>query len=256
LNSQELKDFLDRKADEYNQPSFIESDPIVVPHQFSNPRDIEIMGFFVSLFAWGNRKSIINSGLKLSELFEQEPYQFILNYSDTDLKRFVKFVHRTFNATDLLFFIQLFKEHYDSHTSLETLFFAKSNFNNPVYEALIHINQRINELSYFPKRTQKHIASPLKNSSCKRLNMYFRWMVRKDNQGVDFGIWNSIKPSDLYCPLDVHVLRTSNHLGLTSTEKSDWKTTVALTETLREFDPIDPIKYDFALFGLGIHKQI
>ncbi|MFM9943873.1 MAG: TIGR02757 family protein [Bacteroidia bacterium] len=251
MNKAELQKLLDEKVIKYNHPSFLENDPLGIPHRFTLKQDIEISGFFAAILAWGNRKSIINNCNKLMRLMEESPYDFITNHSPNELKRFEKFVHRTFNGTDLLFIIEAFKEFYKEHDSLERLFLPKPG-EKTVKSGLENFHNSCFNLSYAPLRSKKHIASPFKKSACKRLNMYLRWMVRDDEKGVDFGIWKSIKPSQLICPLDVHVLRVANTLGLLSTEKSNWETAELLTSQLRKFDKNDPVKYDFALFGMGL----
>jgi uncharacterized protein (TIGR02757 family) len=282
----DLKSFLDFKYDQYNRPDFIENDPICVPHLFSKKQDIEIMGFWASILAWGQRKTIINKCKELIQLMDGAPYDFILNHEETDLKRFANFKHRTFNLTDTLYFIEFFRQHYLKSDTLETAFNTyKSNIirqefieegkyssgliesaSSPCYLRDLKNNQpeiitetALNSFrTYFfslpdyPARTKKHISSPSQKSTCKRLNMFLRWMVRKDDRGVDFGLWTSIKPSDLICPTDLHVERVARKLKLITRKQVDWQTATELTENLRQFDPLDPVKYDFALFGLGI----
>jgi len=282
----DLKSFLDFKYDQYNRPDFIENDPICIPHLFSKKQDIEIMGFWASILAWGQRKTIINKCKELIQLMDGAPYDFILNHEETDLKRFANFKHRTFNLTDTLYFIEFFRQHYLKSDTLETAFNTyKSNIirqefieegkyssgliesaSSPCYLRDLKNNQpeiitetALNSFrTYFfslpdyPARTKKHISSPSQKSTCKRLNMFLRWMVRKDDRGVDFGLWTSIKPSDLICPTDLHVERVARKLKLITRKQVDWQTATELTENLRQFDPLDPVKYDFALFGLGI----
>jgi uncharacterized protein (TIGR02757 family) len=254
----ELKQFLDVKTAEYNRPAFIENDPVCIPHQFTLKQDIEIAAFIAAILAWGQRKTIINKCRELFERMDNAPYDFIRNHNDTDLKGLLGFKHRTFNDTDLLYFVSFFQSHYQSSGSLETAFLpgdlsSTTNFN--AEHALNHFRSYFFSLPDFPQRTKKHISSPSQKSTCKRLNMFLRWMVRKDNCGVDFGIWNMIKPSALICPCDVHVDRVARKLGLISRKQTDWTTALELTERLREMDPIDPVKYDFALFGLGVEEK-
>lgn len=254
--SDDFKIFLDKKVDEYNQPFFIASDPISVPHKFSKKQDIEIAGFFAAIFAWGNRTTIINKSFELMRLMHNEPHDFCLNHTGSDLKKLMNFKHRTFNTTDLLYFIEFLKQHYQSHNSLETAF-AKgmSTKDNNVENALIGFNDYFFSLPDVPKRTFKHIASPIKNSSCKRLCMYLRWMVRNDNRGVDFGLWKNIRPSQLIIPIDLHVARVARRFNLITSNKSDWKTALELTETMKQMNNDDPAKYDFALFSLGVIEK-
>ena len=248
-----LKKLLDSKVDLYNRPSFIANDPISVPHRFSKKQDIEIAGFFAAIFAWGQRKTIINKSNELMDLMDNSPHDFILHHKETDLRALLEFKHRTFNSTDLLYFIAFLKHHYQQHNSLEKAFTQHKSID--VRDMLVQFHQYFFSLEFAPKRTQKHIATPLRKSTCKRLNMYLRWMVRNDKQGVDFGIWKKIQPSQLYIPFDVHVARVAEHLGLITRTQKDWQTVEELTENLRTLDAHDPVKYDFALFGMGVYEQ-
>jgi uncharacterized protein (TIGR02757 family) len=253
MATKNLKIFLDEAYETYHQSQFLRSDPLQIPHQFTLKQDIEIMALFAAILAWGQRKSIINSCQKLVQLFDNQPYHFILHHQDEDLKRFEGFAHRTFNTTDLLYFIAFLQQHYQREESLETAFSIHLKPKAPHVEAaLVGFHQYFCSLPYFPKRTGKHIATPAKNSACKRLNMFLRWMVRKDELGIDFGLWESISPSQLLCPLDVHVERQARILGLITRPKSDFLTVLELTQNLKKFDAKDPVKYDFALFGLGV----
>jgi uncharacterized protein (TIGR02757 family) len=324
-NNNELRDFLEEKVSEYNHPSFIEKDPISVPHSFERKQDIEISGFFAAIFSWGNRRTIIQKSNELMRAMENEPYDFILNHQPADLKKLHVFRHRTFNSTDLLYFIRFLKSHYESNDSLESAFLPLtdpgkktiqyissekgtgkntiqhissekgtgkktiqhiSSENGTGIKTISHISSKIgngikkitedsycdgenefirNALSAFysrffslrdaPGRTQKHIASPEKKSTCKRLNMYLRWMVRQDKKGVDFGIWRKINPSDLICPVDLHVARVARGFDLIRRRQTDWQTAMELTIALRLMDKKDPVKYDFALFGLGVAEK-
>ncbi|KPM49824.1 TIGR02757 family protein [Jiulongibacter sediminis] len=255
MQHEELFELLEYKYQQFNQPGFIESDPITIPHRFRRKEDIEIAGFFAAILAWGQRKTIINKCTELFELMDNSPYEFILNHRDEDLKHFQNFKHRTFNDTDTLYFIEALKSIYNNHNGLEGAFSKKLSSNDDsVKNALISFKDIFFNLPDFPERTQKHISSPARNSACKRINMYLRWMVRKDDKGVDFGLWEGIKPSQLICPCDVHVERTAKLLGLTTLEKPNWKMAEQITENLKAFDCEDPVKYDFALFGLGIEK--
>jgi uncharacterized protein (TIGR02757 family) len=249
-----LKVFLDQKAKYYNQPSFIESDPVSIPHLFSLKQDIEISGFFAAVFAWGQRKTIINKSRALLAIMDNAPYDFVLNHNDKDLKAIENFKHRTFNATDALYFIHFLKYYYSENESLEDLFLVNDT-KDPVENGLIQFHESFFSLSDAPSRTRKHIPSPKRNSTCKRLNMYLRWMVRKDQAGVDFGIWKKIKMKDLICPIDVHVDRIARRLSLIRRKQTDWLTAVELTENLKKLDPEDPVRYDYALFGLGVIEK-
>lgn len=251
----ELKEFLDKKSDFYNHPSFIETDPILIPHQFSLKQDIEIMGFFAATLAWGQRKTIIAKCFELAERMDGSPYQFVTQHNDEGLQSLLGFKHRTFNDTDLLYFVDFLHRHYRRFDSLEDAFLQNGAFLS-IEDSLTGFNRYFFDHENAPRRTQKHVATPARKSACKRLNMFLRWMVRNDDKGVDFGIWKRIPQSALVCPIDVHVNRTARKLGLISREQTDWKTALELTENLRVLDAQDPAKYDFALFGLSIEKEI
>jgi uncharacterized protein (TIGR02757 family) len=263
-----LKAFLDQRVELYNQPSFIVKDPVSIPHMFTQKQDIEIAGFFSAIFSWGNRTTIINKSTELMRLMDNAPFDFVLNHQEKDLIKFTEFVHRTFNSTDLLYCIDFLHNHYSGkirpgksiHTKMEpSLEVAFSHWmdkgDTDTGNALQGFHQYFFSLEDAPQRTKKHIATPDKNSSCKRLNMFLRWMVRKDKKGVDFGIWKSIKPEQLVCPLDLHVARVARRFGLLTRPQADWTSAIELTENLRRMDPNDPVKYDFALFGLGIEER-
>ena len=249
LKRSELKTFLDEKVALYNNPKFIESDPIQIPHQFSKKEDIEIAGFLTATIAWGNRKSIITNANKMIALLENTPHDFVYNHSEKDLKALSGFVHRTFSDTDLRYFIKALQHIYRNHDGLETLFSIHAE-KDSLQRSIHEFKKVFFELPHL-QRTQKHISDPLKNSAAKRINMYLRWMVRKDNHGVDFGIWNTIKSHQLSCPLDVHTGTIARKLGLLKRTQNDAKTVLELDTFLRKLDPKDPVKYDFALFGLG-----
>lgn len=253
-----IKNFLDTKVMEYNRPAFITHDPICIPHLFSKKQNIEIMGFFASILAWGQRKTIINKCKELIDRMHGDPYHFILNHKDKDLKSLLGFKHRTFNDTDLLYFISFFQYHYRRFDSLEDAFLIGQEGIQAisVETALNEFKNYFFSLPDYPLRTRKHVSSPLQKSTCKRLNMFLRWMVRKDENGVDFGIWNRILPSQLIAPCDVHVERVARKFQLITLEKVNWKTAIELTENLRLLDPQDPVKYDFALFGLGVEREM
>ena len=261
MNTQNLANFevlqalLNSKVLQFNQPEFIKDDPISIPHLFSKKEDIEIMGFWAAVLAWGQRVTIINKCKALIMLMDHAPHDFIMHHQDNDLKKLLAFKHRTFNSTDTLYFIHFFKQFYTQHQSLEEAFTRQLNPNDR------HIENGLNGFfnTFFdseiaPERTKKHIASPARKSACKRINMFLRWMVRDDAMGVDFGIWKNIKTSQLICPCDVHVDRVARKLGLIHRPQTDWLTAVELTENLQQFDANDPVKYDFALFGMGVEK--
>ncbi len=254
MTSRELKKFLDSKVELYNSPSFITNDPICIPHSFKKKQDIEIAGLFAATLAWGQRKTIINKCRELMRLMENSPHDFILRHQEKDLKRFENFKHRTFNFTDTLYFIHFLRHHYSANKSLENLFLLQKNEIN-IGEALIRYHESFFSLPDFPLRTRKHVPTPVRKSSCKRINMYLRWMVRCDNYGVDFGLWKKISPSQLICPVDLHVERVARKLGLIKRKNADWQTALELTEALKQFDSNDPVKYDFALFGIGVMEK-
>jgi uncharacterized protein (TIGR02757 family) len=251
-----LIDFFNAKVAQYNQSAFIKDDPICVPHRFNKLQDIEIAGFFAAIFAWGIRTTIINKTNELLKLMDDAPHDFIVHHQPQDLKKLLAFKHRTFNTTDLLYFIHFLKFHYRQHISLETAFTKWLSPNDTTIEqGLIGFHQYFFSLDDYPPRTKKHIATPYKQSSCKRLNMYLRWMVRSDNAGVDFGLWNNIKPSQLICPIDLHVARVAKRFQLLDRQLVDWQAALELTSYLRTLDAEDPVKYDFALFGLGVMEK-
>lgn len=247
----ELKEFLDKKVEQYNTPDFISNDPISIPHRFHLKQEKEIMGFFAAIFAWGQRKTIINKCIELGDRMDNAPYDFIMHHKDSDLKRLLGFKHRTFNDTDLLYSIEFMKKHYQHSDSLEDAFLSGDNAEG----YLNHFREYFFASEDSPKRTQKHIPSPRQKSACKRLNMFLRWMVRDDDRGVDFGLWKRMSPKDLICPLDLHVERTARKLNLLERDKPDWKAAVELTNNLRILDSEDPAKYDFALFGISIEEK-
>lgn len=247
-----LKDFLDKKVKEYNRPAFIKDDPIAIPHLFARKQDIEIAGFFAAVFAWGNRTTIINKSKELMQRMDDSPYAFIQDHSPKDLLRLKKFRHRTFHEDDLYYFVEFLNQHYTKHDSLESAFFPIPDLDTQ--HGLTHFKKYFFSFEHL-KRTEKHISSPLQGSTCKRLNMYLRWMIRNDNKGVDFGLWKNISPSELICPIDVHVARVAKKLGLLKRKQVDWLAAIELTAALRKLDKHDPAKYDFALFNLGVIEK-
>ncbi len=247
-----LSVFLNKKVDQYNQPSFISNDPVSIPHLFSKKQDIEIAGFFAAIFSWGNRTTIIQKSKELMQLMNNEPYQFCLQHTEKDIKRLLAFKHRTFNTTDLLYFIEFLKFHYSKYKSLEDAF---TMHGDTIEKMLVGFHHYFFSLEHIPERTRKHIATPERNSSCKRLNMFLRWMVRQDNNGVDFGIWKKISPAQLICPIDLHVSRVAKRLNILTRKQTDWQAAIELTDYLRTLDRNDPVKYDFALFGLGVMEK-
>jgi len=252
LNKNELKDFLDSKVVQYNNPKFIESDPIQIPHQFSIKEDIEIAGFLTATIAWGNRKSIITNAKRLMEFLDNSPFDFVMNHTETDLEKLHPFVHRTFNSDDSMQFIKCLRNIYTSHNGLETVF-AKHAKKESLQTSISKFKTVFFEVEHL-QRTQKHVSDPLKNSAAKRINMFLRWMVRNDKTGVDFGIWNSLSPAQLSCPLDVHSGNVARKLGLLTRKQNDAKALLELDMALRNLDANDPVKYDFALFGLGVFE--
>lgn len=252
MNKQELKDFLGLKVVEYNNPKFIESDPIQIPHRFSLKEDIEISAFLTATIAWGNRKMIIKNADRMMHLLGNSPYDFVMNHSESDLDKFDGFVHRTFNSEDLKYFIKALNNIYARHDGMEPIF--KRFASESSLQASIHEFKKVFFALKHQKRTQKHVGDPIKGSSCKRINMMLRWLVRKDNAGVDFGIWKSLGNHQLSCPLDVHSGNVARKLGLLKRKQNDAKALSELDTNLRRLDPIDPVKYDFALFGLGVFE--
>lgn len=256
LRKQDLKAFLDEKVSEYNQPGFIANDPITIPHQYTKSQDVEIAGFVAAVLAWGQRVTIIKKCKVFFEMMDNTPHDFILNHEESDLKPFLEFKHRTFNATDALYFIAFFRHHYERHESLQEAFMHGSQPDaQDVSGHLKGFFHYFFSLEDHPVRTYKHIPSPARKSACKRLNMYLRWMVRQDDCGVDFGLWERIAPAQLICPCDLHVDRVARKLGLITRKQTDWQTAVELTANLRLLDSHDPVKYDFALFGLGVEEK-
>ena len=252
MTKTELKEFLDDKVIQYNNPKFIESDPIQIPHQFSLKEDIEISAFLTATIAWGNRKSIIKNAENMMELLGNSPYDFVLNHQQHHLDNVEHFVHRTFNVDDFKYFITALKHIYKNHGGMENVFSKHTTSNST--QAAIHEFKKIFFEIPHAQRTQKHISDPLNGSAAKRINMFLRWMVRNDKTGVDFGIWNGLSPAQLSCPLDVHSGNVARKLGLLTRKQNDAKALAELDENLRKMDKNDPVKYDFALFGLGVFE--
>ncbi len=257
---------MNRKVEEYNRPSFIEADPVCIPHLFSHHADIEISGLFAAIFAWGNRTTIIAKSRELMELMDMCPHDFILKHSDADLRKLLSFKHRTFNATDLLYFVEVLKAHYQRYDSLEDAFLlgmleddpdttgALNGFYSYFFHGVWEILPDAFEMEV-PQRTRKHIAAPFRGSTCKRLNMYLRWMVRPSDGGVDFGLWKRISPNQLVIPVDLHVARVARSFGIFQRDALDWQAALELTAWLRRLDASDPVKYDYALFALGVIEK-
>jgi uncharacterized protein (TIGR02757 family) len=274
IQQQSLNEFFGRKVLEYNQAWFIEKDPVSIPHRYTKKQDIEIAGFFAAVFSWGNRTTIIAKSKELMQLMDNAPFDFIINHQEQDLKKFLQFKHRTFNTTDLLYFIQFLRGHYKGEItasisdrmigapndrnviSLESAFTIGLDASSEnIKTGLINFYRYFFSLQDAPARTAKHVSTPERKSACKRLNMFLRWMVRQDEHGVDFGIWQTISPAQLICPLDVHVVRVARRFGLLTRNNADWQAAEELTFNLKRLDPSDPVKYDYALFGLGIEEK-
>lgn len=254
MRREELKDFLEEKYDQYNRLSFIESDPVSIPHMFTKKEDIEIAGFLAATIAWGKRPMIIRNAEKLMERMDMSPFDFVTGAKEKDLQRFDDFVHRTFNGIDCSFFIRSLKNIYRSHGGLEEVFSRTvTPADTDLKNSIVHFRDTFFSIPH-PARTTKHVSNPGDNSSAKRISMYLRWMVRKDNRKVDFGIWKKIKPCQLSCPLDVHSGNVARKLKLLKRTQNDWKAVEELTNNLKKFDPKDPVRYDFALFGLGVFE--
>lgn len=254
MKRSDLKEHLEYFYERYNQPGFIQDDPISIPHSFSKLQDVEIMGFFAAVLAWGQRVTTINKCKELSERMDHAPHDFMLHHEPKDLKRMVGFKHRTFNDTDLLYFIAFFRSFYEQNDSLEDAFLVDGQ-SADMHAMLSRFQDNFFGIGEYPIRTRKHVASPQRKSSCKRLNMYLRWMVRRDDRGVDLGIWSRIGTDRLMCPLDVHVERSARKLGLLKRKQRDWQAVEELTANLRKLDPTDPVRYDFALFGMGLEAS-
>ncbi|MES2748675.1 MAG: TIGR02757 family protein [Bacteroidota bacterium] len=253
MHINELKSFLDEKVELYNNPNFIESDPIQIPHRYLLKEDIEIAGFLTATIAWGNRKMIINNATKMMDLMGNSPYDFVMNHQDYHLEKLESFVHRTFNGTDMVTFVKGLQHLYNHHNGLEAVF-AKQQESNSMQQSISDFKSIFFEIAH-QNRTQKHVSDPLNNSAAKRINMFLRWMVRNDNKGVDFGIWKTIPTSALSCPLDVHSGNVARKLGLLARKQNDAKSLFELDTNLRLMDKNDPVKYDFALFGLGVFEK-
>ncbi len=253
MKKSELKDFLDSKVLQYNHPSFLESDPIQIPHQFKLKEDIEISAFLTATIAWGNRKSIINNAQGLMETMGQSPYEFVLNHTNSDLEKLTSFVHRTFNGIDAQYFMKSLRNLYTAHGGLETVF-TKYQGNDSLQPTISKFKELFFELPH-EARTTKHVSDPQKGSAAKRINMFLRWMVRDANTHVDFGLWKGISPAKLSCPLDVHSGNVARKLRLLKRKQNDGKALAELDTNLRKLDSKDPVKYDFALFGLGVFEK-
>lgn len=254
IPAHEIKLFLEEKYLQYNNPSFIICDPISIPHSFTDRRDREISGFLTAAIAWGRRDLILRSSHRMLELMDNSPYEFIMSFRENELSRISGFVHRTFNGTDFSYFINGLRHIYSTYNSMEDVLVQGMADGGTLKEGLSHLRSVFFSLPH-PSRNEKHFADVMGGSAGKRLNMFLRWMVRKDNHGVDFGIWEKIDPAILYIPLDLHSGNTARRLGLLQRKMNDWKAVEELTDLLREFDPADPVKYDFALFGLGVNEK-
>ena len=253
MNQEQLKNYLDSKVEKYNQIDFIDSDPIQIPHKFNKKEDIEISGFLAATIAWGNRKMIIRNSNRMMDLMDNAPHEFITSYKDSDLKRLEGFVHRTFNNDDFAQFIKSLRNIYDNHGGLEQVF-TKYQGESDLKDTIFQFKNIFFENEHL-QRSTKHVSNPMKGSAAKRINMYLRWMVRNDDRGVDFGIWKNISPSKLSIPLDVHSGRIARELNMLTRKQNDWKSVVELDTQLRLLDVTDPVKYDFALFGIGVFND-
>lgn len=254
LSDRDLKEFLEEKTIQYNSPEFIESDPVQIPHQFTLKEDIEISGFLAATIAWGSRASIIKSARLLMNLMDNAPYNFIMDYSENDLRKFSHYHHRTFQPADCIFFMKSLRNIYRNHCSLGDIFQKEYAASKSLEKSLAAFRNIFFETEH-QQRTQKHVADIQRNSAAKRLNLYLRWMVRKDKVGIDFGLWKTIPMSALFLPLDVHTARVVRKLGILKRKQNDWKTVLEITGNLRRMDPSDPVKYDYALFGLGVFER-
>ena len=253
MNNSELKSFLDEKVELYNNPNFIESDPVQIPHLYSQKEDIEIAGFLSATISWGNRKMIIKNSHRMMDLMGNAPFDFVMSHTENDLERLESFVHRTFNNQDFQFFIKSLQNIYSNHNGLEAIFSKSVTNGNSMQHGISEFKKTFFEIEHL-HRTEKHVSDPMSNSAAKRINMFLRWMVRQDNKGVDLGIWKSISPSSLSCPLDVHSGNVARKLGILNRKQNDGKAVTELDSILIKFDNNDPVKYDFALFGLGVFE--
>ncbi len=255
MDTKRLHDFFEEKVLQYNQPDFIEADPICIPHRFSQQQDIEISAFFAAIFAWGNRTTIIAKASELMDRMDNAPYDFVMHHGAADARKLAGFKHRTFTEDDLFYFIHFFQEHYQKHATLEDAF---ARWMQPgdadITSALNGFKTYFFSYEHL-KRTRKHISSPAQKSSCKRLNMFLRWMVRRDQCGVDFGLWQQIDPAQLICPLDVHVARVARRFQILQRKPTDWLAAQELTTYLKMLDAADPVRYDFALFAMGVMEK-
>ena len=254
MKESEIKEFLDEKVDYYNRISFIDSDPVQIPHKYTKKGDIEIAGFLAATIAWGNRKMILRNANRMMELLDDSPYDYILNAGDEEFDVMESFVHRTFNSIDLVYFLKALRNIYRNRGGLEAIF-SQYMTRNSMQPAIHEFHKIFFELPH-EKRTERHVSDPFKGSAAKKINMFLRWMVRKDNRGVDFGIWNTVSPAVLSCPLDVHSGNVARTLGLLTRKQNDARAVAELDAVLRSFDNMDPVKYDFALFGLGIFERL
>ncbi len=256
VNEEDIIELLESKYLEYNKPEFIETDPVFIPHQFTRKEDIEISGFLTALIAWGRRPSILENGMRMMRLMDMKPYEFVMYASEEELSGLSAFVHRTLNGTDLRAIVLSLRNVYLNHGGLERIFLdSVTPYADNIFSGIVHARYVLIQPVNFPTRTHKHVANPAKGSAAKRINMFLRWMVRKDSQGVDFGLWEGITMSKLICPLDVHTGNVSRKLGLVKRKQNDWKTACLLTDRLKMYCPHDPVKYDYSLFGLGVFEH-
>ncbi len=256
MENNRIKDFLENQLDRFNRETFIKDDPIAIPHRFSQTKDIEIAAFLAAIFAWGNRKIILQKSTEFLNLLDNAPYEFIISHQQSDLGRFKNFKHRTFNFEDAKYFLIALKHIYQKFESLEDVFTQGLVHNEPdIEKSLINFRTYFLAIGTPLKRTEKHIASPISQSACKRLNMFLRWMVRHDDRNVDFGLWKKINPSQLIIPLDLHVKRVTKELGMIEFGSNEWQNAKKLTNYLKQFDKNDPVKFDFALFGTGVNNN-
>lgn len=255
MTDRELKELLEELHDRYNREEYIGPDPISIPHAFELAEDIEISGFLAATIAWGNRKIIVRNAKRMVDLMEGEPYRFLMESDEKEFLSVVNFVHRTFNGGDFIYFLTALKHIYRNHGGIKSIFVNGYQRNGSLEDSIADFRRCFFELEHLPG-VERHLSSVEKNSACKRINMYLRWMVRKDDRGVDFGLWSEIPASALYIPLDVHAGNTGRHLNLLTRKQNDWKAVLELTENLRRFDAEDPVKYDYALFGVGVNKGL
>lgn len=258
MTRKEVKEYLDALCLKYNCAEFIDQDPVSVPHRYTRPEDVEIAGFLAATIAWGRRPLIVRNAMRMMELMDDAPYQYVTQSAASDWTTLMPFVHRTFNGGDFVYFVRALQYIYLSQGGLGGFFRASYRRHETLRAVLSEFWQLFFSPELEPRSAHtRHLSSVDKGAACKRLNMYLKWMVRSDRNGVDFGLWNDAIPSSaLYLPLDVHTANTSRALGLLGRRQNDWRAVEEITSVLRDFDAADPVRYDYALFCAGIYKEL